>query len=51
MHVDYYVARERNNDGMSRNSNVVNVQRGGSTSGRQPSIHVDEFTAKKKECQ
>jgi len=25
MHADYYVARERNNDGMSRKSNVVNV--------------------------
>lgn len=51
MHVDDYVARERNNDGMSSSSNVVTVQRGGSTGGRPPSIHVDEFMARQRERQ
>lgn len=50
MHVDDYVARERNNDGMSSSSNVT-VQRGGSTGGRPPSIHVDEFMARQRERQ
>ncbi|KAJ4969679.1 hypothetical protein NE237_002778 [Protea cynaroides] len=50
MHVDDYVARERNADGTSSGSNVVgSVQRGGSTSGRPPSIHVDEFMARQRE--
>ncbi|VVA15380.1 PREDICTED: embryo defective 2016 [Prunus dulcis] len=49
MHVDDYVARERN-DGVS-NSNVIAVQRVGSTGGRPPSIHVDEFMARQRERQ
>ncbi|XP_058089695.1 protein virilizer homolog [Magnolia sinica] len=52
MHVDDYVARERNVDGASSGSNVVSsVQRGGSTGGRPPSIHVDEFMARQRERQ
>ncbi|XP_043712875.1 protein virilizer homolog [Telopea speciosissima] len=52
MHVDDYVARERNADGISSTSNVVgSIQRGGSTSGRPPSIHVDEFMARQRERQ
>ncbi|XP_043719818.1 protein virilizer homolog [Telopea speciosissima] len=53
MHVDDYVARERNTaDGVSSSSNVVgSIQRGGSTSGRPPSIHVDEFMARQRERQ
>ncbi|KAH9287987.1 hypothetical protein KI387_032104, partial [Taxus chinensis] len=51
MHVDDYVARERNNDGMSSSSNVVTVPRAGSTGGRPPSIHVDEFMARQRERQ
>ncbi|KAL2534542.1 embryo defective [Abeliophyllum distichum] len=49
MHVDDYVARERNADGT--NSNVIAVPRIGSTSGRPPSIHVDEFMARQRERQ
>ncbi|XP_047337824.1 protein virilizer homolog [Impatiens glandulifera] len=49
MHVDDYVARERNIDGS--NSNVIAVQRVGSSSGRPPSIHVDEFMARQRERQ
>lgn len=49
MHVDDYVARERN-DGVS-NSNVIAVQRLGSSGGRPPSIHVDEFMARQRERQ
>ncbi|KAJ4781842.1 embryo defective 2016 [Rhynchospora pubera] len=45
MHVDDYVARERNIDGTSIGSNVVvSTQRG-----RPPSIHVDEFIARQKQ--
>ncbi|RZC84168.1 hypothetical protein C5167_046948 [Papaver somniferum] len=52
MHVDDYVARERNVDGVSTGSNVVSsVQRGGTTGGRAPSIHVDEFMARQRERQ
>ncbi|OVA07160.1 Protein virilizer [Macleaya cordata] len=52
MHVDDYVARERNVDGVSSGSNVISsVQRGGSTGGRPPSIHVDEFMARQRERQ
>ncbi|KAI3918020.1 hypothetical protein MKW92_011960 [Papaver armeniacum] len=52
MHVDDYVARERNVDGVSTGSNIVSsVQRGGSTGGRAPSIHVDEFMARQRERQ
>ncbi|CAH9135389.1 unnamed protein product [Cuscuta epithymum] len=47
MHVDDYVARERNADGSS-NSNVITLPRTGSSSGRPPSIHVDEFIAREK---
>ncbi|KAL5545698.1 hypothetical protein UlMin_005385 [Ulmus minor] len=50
MHVDDYVARERNIDGVS-NSNVIAVPRVGATSGRPPSIHVDEFMARQRERQ
>ncbi|KAH9622236.1 hypothetical protein KSS87_013053 [Heliosperma pusillum] len=49
MHVDDYVARERN-DGPT-NPNVIAVQRLGSSGGRPPSIHVDEFMARQKERQ
>ncbi|KAL2463984.1 embryo defective [Forsythia ovata] len=49
MHVDDYVARERNADGT--NPNVIAVPRIGSTSGRPPSIHVDEFMARQRERQ
>ncbi|CAA3021769.1 Hypothetical predicted protein [Olea europaea subsp. europaea] len=49
MHVDDYVARERNTDGI--NPNVIAVPRIGSTSGRPPSIHVDEFMARQRERQ
>ncbi|XP_077212737.1 embryo defective 2016 isoform X2 [Tasmannia lanceolata] len=52
MHVDDYVARERNIDGPSSVPNIVSsVQRGGSTGGRPPSIHVDEFMARQRERQ
>ncbi|EEF38272.1 conserved hypothetical protein [Ricinus communis] len=50
MHVDDYVARERNVDGTT-NSTVIAVQRVGSTGGRPPSIHVDEFMARQRERQ
>ncbi|XP_052200578.1 protein virilizer homolog [Diospyros lotus] len=50
MHVDDYVARERNVDS-SGNSNVIAVPRVGSSSGRPPSIHVDEFMARQRERQ
>ncbi|GKC84492.1 embryo defective protein, partial [Tanacetum coccineum] len=49
MHVDDYVARERNVDGTT--SNVIAVPRLGSSSGRPPSIHVDEFMARERERQ
>ncbi|KAL1369387.1 protein virilizer homolog isoform X1 [Arachis hypogaea] len=48
MHVDDYVARERNVDGVT---NVIAVPRAGSTGGRPPSIHVDEFMARQRERQ
>ncbi|KAJ6813815.1 uncharacterized protein M6B38_141565 [Iris pallida] len=51
MHVDDYVARERNIDGASSGSHVLTSQRGGSTSGRPPSVHVDEFEARQRERQ
>ncbi|XP_010906480.1 protein virilizer homolog isoform X2 [Elaeis guineensis] len=52
MHVDDYVARERNIDGASSGSNIVSSsQRGTSMSGRPPSIHVDEFMARQRERQ
>ncbi|KAK4482102.1 hypothetical protein RD792_011543 [Penstemon davidsonii] len=50
MHVDDYVARERNADG-SYSSNVIAVPRIGSSSGRPPSIHVDEFMARQRDRQ
>lgn len=50
MHVDDYVARERSIDGAG-NSNVIAVQRIGSSGGRPPSIHVDEFMARQRERQ
>ncbi|GKV31944.1 hypothetical protein SLEP1_g40595 [Rubroshorea leprosula] len=50
MHVDDYVARERNVDGTA-NSNVIAVQRVGPSGGRPPSIHVDEFMARQRERQ
>lgn len=50
MHVDDYVARERNNDNSS-NSNVIAIPRLGSTGGRPPSIHVDKFMALERERQ
>ncbi|KAL7225923.1 hypothetical protein ACSBR1_021135 [Camellia fascicularis] len=50
MHVDDYVARERNVDGTT-SSNVIAVPRVGSSSGRPPSIHVDEFMARQRERQ
>ncbi|KAK9290992.1 hypothetical protein L1049_009175 [Liquidambar formosana] len=50
MHVDDYVARERNVEG-NASSNVIAVQRVGSTGGRPPSIHVDEFMARQRERQ
>ncbi|KVH90545.1 Protein virilizer [Cynara cardunculus var. scolymus] len=50
MHVDDYVARERNVDGTT-SSNVIAVPRIGSSSGRPPSIHVDEFMARERERQ
>ncbi|XP_022766948.1 uncharacterized protein LOC111311650 [Durio zibethinus] len=50
MHVDDYVARERSVDGVA-NSNVIAVQRVGSSGGRPPSIHVDEFMARQRERQ
>ncbi|XP_071701386.1 protein virilizer homolog isoform X2 [Rutidosis leptorrhynchoides] len=49
MHVDDYVARERNDSTTS--SNVIAVPRIGSSSGRPPSIHVDEFMARERERQ
>lgn len=48
MHVDDYVARERNIDGVS---DVIAVPRVGSTSGRPPSIHVDVYMARQRERQ
>lgn len=48
MHVDDYVARERNVDGTT-SSNVIAIPRSGSSSGRPPSIHVDEFMARERE--
>ncbi|KAM0859855.1 hypothetical protein ACQ4PT_046916 [Festuca glaucescens] len=51
MHVDDYVARERNIDGASSASNVVNSTPRGTLSGRPPSIHVDEFMARQRERQ
>ncbi|GAB4834106.1 hypothetical protein Ancab_032360 [Ancistrocladus abbreviatus] len=50
MHVDDYVARERNADGTT-NSTVIAIPRSGSGSGRPPSIHVDEFMARQRERQ
>ncbi|KAK8562208.1 hypothetical protein V6N12_049255 [Hibiscus sabdariffa] len=50
MHVDDYVARERSVDGVA-NSNVIAVQRVGSSGRRPPSIHVDEFMARQRERQ
>lgn len=47
MHVDDYVARERNADG----TNVIAVPRIGSASGRPPSVHVDVFMARQRERQ
>ncbi|KAJ3682983.1 hypothetical protein LUZ60_013210 [Juncus effusus] len=44
MHVDDYVARERNIDGASIGSNII----GSSQRGRPPSIHVDEFMARER---
>ncbi|CAA0831811.1 embryo defective 2016 [Striga hermonthica] len=49
MHVDDYVARERNTDGAS--PNVIAIPRIGSSSGRPPSVHVDVFMARQKERQ
>ncbi|CAN6292909.1 unnamed protein product [Urochloa humidicola] len=51
MHVDDYVARERNIDGASSASNMVNSTPRGTLSGRPPSIHVDEFMARQRERQ
>ncbi|CAM0910585.1 unnamed protein product [Alopecurus aequalis] len=51
MHVDDYVARERNIDGASSTSNIVNSTPRGTLSGRPPSIHVDEFMARQRERQ
>ncbi|CAA7405436.1 unnamed protein product [Spirodela intermedia] len=51
MHVDDYVARERNTDGAVSGANVASSQRGGMSSGRPPSIHVDEFMARQRERQ
>lgn len=52
MHVDDYVARERNVDSVTSGSNIASsAQRGGSTGGRPPSIHVDEFMARQRERQ
>ncbi|XP_061352385.1 protein virilizer homolog [Gastrolobium bilobum] len=48
MHVDDYVARERNVEGAT---NVITVSRAGSGGGRPPSIHVDEFMARQRERQ
>lgn len=50
MHVDDYVARERNADG-SNSSNVISIPRIGSASGRPPSVHVDVFMARQRERQ
>ncbi|XP_042045917.1 protein virilizer homolog isoform X1 [Salvia splendens] len=50
MHVDDYVARERNADG-TNSSNVIAVPRIGSASGRPPSVHVDVFMARQRERQ
>jgi len=51
MHVDDYVARERNIDGASSASNIVNSTPRGALNGRPPSIHVDEFMARQRERQ
>ncbi|KAL6842285.1 hypothetical protein ACP4OV_027933 [Aristida adscensionis] len=51
MHVDDYVARERNIDGASSASNILNSTPRGTLSGRPPSIHVDEFMARQRERQ
>ena len=48
MHVDDYVARERNAD---MAGSGTTGQRGGISSGRPPSIHVDEFMARQRERQ
>ncbi|KAL3536025.1 hypothetical protein ACH5RR_004486, partial [Cinchona calisaya] len=50
MHVDDYVARERNSD-VNNNPNVIAIPRIGSSSGRPPSIHVDEFMARQRDRQ
>ncbi|XP_051150201.1 protein virilizer homolog isoform X2 [Andrographis paniculata] len=50
MHVDDYVARERNADG-TNTSSVIAVSRMGSSSGRPPSVHVDVFMARQRERQ
>ncbi|KAH7674399.1 Protein virilizer protein [Dioscorea alata] len=49
MHVDDYVARERNIDNASSATNAVSTSQRGS--GRPPSIHVDEFMARQRERQ
>lgn len=49
MHVDDYVARERNVEGVNISGNIVGLSQRGS--GRPPSIHVDEFMARQKERQ
>ncbi|KAJ0980701.1 hypothetical protein J5N97_008956 [Dioscorea zingiberensis] len=49
MHVDDYVARERNIDNASSGTNIVSTTQRGS--GRPPSIHVDEFMARQRERQ
>ncbi|XP_066164528.1 protein virilizer homolog isoform X6 [Oryza sativa Japonica Group] len=51
MHVDDYVARERNIEGASSASNIVSSTPRGALSGRPPSIHVDEFMARQRERQ
>lgn len=48
MHVDDYVARERNVDS---GTDAIAIPRAGSSSGRPPSIHVDEFMARQRERQ
>jgi hypothetical protein len=45
------VARERNIDGASSASNIVNSTPCGTLSGRPPSIQVDVFMARQKERQ
>ncbi|KAL5709091.1 hypothetical protein ACHQM5_019815 [Ranunculus cassubicifolius] len=51
MHVDDYVARERNIDGGSisgSNNIIITPGQRGVTGGRPPSIHVDEFMARER---